>query len=65
MTHMTFVGYRNGLRVREACRLLEESDLPVTEIAYSCGFNNLANFNRQFRKEKGVVPLRYRRLYNP
>ncbi len=65
MTRRTFVDYRNGLRVREACRLLEETDLPVTEIAYACGFNNLANFNRRFLREKGLVPLRYRRLHEP
>jgi AraC-like DNA-binding protein len=65
MAQQTFVDYRNGLRVREACRLLEESDLPVTEIAYECGFNNLANFNRRFRAEKGMSPRYYRQLHNP
>jgi AraC-like DNA-binding protein len=65
MTHRTFVDYRNALRVAEACRLLEESDLPVIEVAYACGFNNLANFNRRFRREKGMVPRDYRRLHEP
>ena len=65
MAHQTYVDYRNGLRIREACRLLEESDLPITEIAYECGFNNLANFNRRFRTEKGMSPRHYRQLHNP
>ena len=65
MTHQTFVEYRNGCRLREVCRLLGESDLPITEIAYRCGFGNLSNFNRRFRREKKMVPRDYRRLHNP
>lgn len=65
MTGKTYVRYRNTCRVREACRMLTETDLPVTEIAYSCGFSSLANFNRRFREEKHMVPSRYRQLYNP
>lgn len=64
MTHKTFVEYCNGCRIREACRLLTETDLPITEIAYECGFNNLANFNRRFLKEKRMVPRHYRRIHN-
>lgn len=61
----TFVDYRNARRVREACRLLEETDLSITEIAHESGFNNLANFNRRFLSEKGMPPRRYRRIYEP
>ncbi|HRJ73883.1 MAG TPA: AraC family transcriptional regulator, partial [Terrimicrobiaceae bacterium] len=65
MTRKTFVDYRNSLRIREACRALAESDRPVTEIAYACGFSNLANFNRRFLRETGVVPRDFRRTFNP
>jgi len=65
MTRETFVDYRNRRRIREACRLLEETDLPITRIAYEVGFNNLANFNRRFRAEKRMVPRAFRRQYNP
>ena len=41
--------------------MLLETDLPVTEIAFACGFNNLSNFNRQFRRLKEVAPRDYRR----
>lgn len=64
-THRNFVDYRNARRVREACRLLVETDFSIAEIAYQCGFNNLANFNRRFMKEKGMSPRRYRRQYDP
>ncbi len=65
MTHQTFVDYRNSCRVRAVCRLLGETDLSITEIAYKCGFGNMANFNRRFLREKKMVPRDYRRLYNP
>lgn len=64
MTHRTFTGYRNACRIREACRMLAETDLSITEIAFTCGFGNLSNFNRRFLQEKRVVPREYRRQRN-
>ena len=61
---MTFVEYVNTLRVGYACKLLAESDVHIVEIAYKCGFNNLANFNRQFKKNKKMTPSEYRKLIN-
>ena len=60
-TRKTFVEYLNEIRVNHACRMLVESDMPVGEICYACGFNNLANFNRQFRRISGTTPLHWRR----
>ena len=57
-----FVAYVAELRIGNACRLLLERDLGVSEIAYEVGFNNLANFNRHFLKLKGVTPTAYRRI---
>ncbi|HQS53299.1 MAG TPA: AraC family transcriptional regulator, partial [Daejeonella sp.] len=61
---VTFVEYLNKVRVGHACKLLAELDENVVEIAYKCGFNNLANFNRQFRKIKNMTPSEYRRTSN-
>ena len=61
---VTFVEYVNTLRVGYACKLLAESDLHIVEIAYKCGFNNLANFNRQFKKYKNMTPSEYRKTVN-
>lgn len=47
-------------RVAIACRLLQETDLHVTEICFQCGFLTLSNFNRQFLKVKGISPRAYR-----
>ncbi|MEM9000127.1 MAG: AraC family transcriptional regulator [Bacteroidota bacterium] len=60
-TNKTFVEYLNEVRIDNACRLLGEKDLGISEIAYACGFNNIANFNRIFKKVKGCTPSRYRK----
>ncbi len=53
--------YLNELRIREAVRMLQETDKAVADIALACGFNNLGNFNRTFKKCTGDTPLHYRR----
>ncbi len=57
---MTFVEYLNSVRIGQVCVLMSESDKTISEIAYTCGFNNLANFNRQFKKHKEMTPRQYR-----
>jgi len=59
---MTFVEYLNTIRIGHVCKLLAESDENVVTIAYECGFNNLANFNRQFKRLKGMSPSEYRKM---
>ncbi len=59
-TGKTFVEYLNDVRIGYAARLLIEKDLGVSEIAFMCGFNSIANFNRVFRKSKGRTPSQYR-----
>jgi len=38
-----------------------ESDKTITEVSYDCGFTNLANFNRQFRRHYRMTPKEYRK----
>jgi AraC-like DNA-binding protein len=49
------------MRINLACQLLMDEALSVTDICYKVGFNNLSNFNRQFRVAKGMAPSRFRR----
>lgn len=63
-TGRTFVSYVNNIRISYASRLLLETDLSVGEIAYKCGFNNLANFNRMFKKTKNNTPSEFRTEFN-
>lgn len=50
------------LRIVRACQLLAEHETSVVEIAYAVGYQNLSNFNRQFRAETGTTPRMYRRI---
>ncbi len=62
-TGVPFVQYLGRLRINRACELLINSDRPVTEICYECGFNNVSNFNRQFLSLKDMPPSQFRRYH--
>lgn len=59
-TGQTFVGFVNILRINEVCRAMTEGNECITSIAMNCGYNNIANFNRQFLALKGMNPSQYR-----
>lgn len=59
-TGLTFVSYLTRLRVEQAMKALRESVRPVSEIAFACGFESIAQFNRSFRAVAGVAPREYR-----
>ena len=59
-TNCTFIDYVTNLRIARACQLLSETTHTVAEICYTCGFNNLSNFIRIFKKKKGSTPQEYR-----
>jgi AraC-like DNA-binding protein len=44
------------LRLAHACQLLENTDEPISTICHRTGYQNLSNFNRQFRREHGTPP---------
>lgn len=49
------------LRIQEARRLLETSDMSCTDIAYETGFGDQSYFIKQFRKWMGITPAKYRK----
>jgi iron complex transport system substrate-binding protein len=53
--------FLNKVRVRHAERLLTHSDLPIGDIALECGFPNIQQFSRVFKKVNGQVPIKFRR----
>jgi len=59
----TMTTYVNEFRVAAATRLLQETDLSVLEVGLRAGFGNYSNFNRQFKKMKGVRPRTLRREF--
>jgi AraC-like DNA-binding protein len=60
-TRKTFTQYLQQLRINEAQKLLQETDLPVSEIAYKVGFENLSYFNRSFKSILGMPPKAFRK----
>ncbi|MCD7937430.1 MAG: AraC family transcriptional regulator [Tannerellaceae bacterium] len=62
-TSKSFVDLLNDIRLGAAIRNLIDSSDTVAEIGYSCGFNNLSNFNRVFKKKKGMSPTEFRTHY--
>lgn len=59
-TQKSFIDFLNDLRVGEAARMLLETTHTVSEISFNCGFNNISNFNRIFKKKKGQTPSEFR-----
>lgn len=50
-------------RLGHASRLLVDSSRSIAEICFECGFNNISNFNRIFRKSKNCTPKEFRENY--
>ena len=56
-TNKTYFKFLNELRVENACKLLlANEDFSITQIAEVSGFNNISNFNRQFKVIKKISP---------
>ncbi|MCP1385787.1 AraC family transcriptional regulator [Runella salmonicolor] len=63
-TRKTFSQLLNEVRIEHACRLLKDSTQSVSQIAFSCGYANLSNFNRQFKQVTGMPPRDYLKRTN-
>ena len=59
-TGKTFIDNLNEIRLGHATRMLIETSNTVAEICYLCGFNNISNFNRAFKRKKNCTPSAYR-----
>jgi AraC-like DNA-binding protein len=60
-TQKTFSQFVNTVRITHATHLLAKTDGNISEICFSCGFNSVSYFNRQFKSIVGVTPLEYRK----
>jgi len=63
-TGRSLVNFINNYRIGFASRWLTESNQTIAEIAFRCGFYNISNFNRIFRKNKGCTPKVYRENFS-
>ena len=62
-TNQTLMEYVKSVRIGIAAKLLAETDKPITQIGYECGYNNLANFNHYFKTMMKKTPSEYRNSF--
>jgi len=62
-TGKTFIDSLNEIRLGHASRMLIDTTNTIAEIAYKCGFNNISNFNRIFKRKKFCIPREFRETY--
>lgn len=57
------INFLNDYRLRITCNLLKNTELSITEIALSCGFNHLSYFSKMFMESFGCTPKEYRKKH--
>ena len=57
---MTFYDYQTTLKLKSVVEKLSDSDLSISDIALTSGFNNLTSLSRNFEKHYGCSPSQYR-----
>lgn len=60
-TQKSFVDFVNELRIGYACKLIQEKEMNIAQLAAECGFNHTTHFNRLFKRQKGITPKEYRK----
>jgi AraC-like DNA-binding protein len=63
-TGSTFIDSLNEIRLGHASRMLIDTTHSIAEVAYKCGFNNISNFNRVFKKRKNHTPKAFRQSFS-
>lgn len=62
-TRKTYSQFLIELRIGHACRLLLEGKLSIAQVCYESGFNNFSNFNKYFKEQTGLSPLKYQQQH--
>ncbi len=62
-TSKVFSSFVNEVRIGNSCKMLIENKQNISQVSYLSGFNYLSNFNRQFRKIKGMTPSEFQKKY--
>lgn len=60
----SFFTILNEYRIESSCLMLRETTMPIADVCYAVGFNDVPYYNRTFKKLKGETPKDYRRTNN-
>ena len=58
-TNKTYTQFLNEIKIGNACKLLIENKISISQISFKIGFNNLTHFNSQFKRIIGLTPTQY------
>ncbi|WP_164108415.1 MULTISPECIES: AraC family transcriptional regulator [Sphingobacterium] len=59
-TQKSFTQFLNEIRISYSCKMINESNELIGNIAYACGFSSLSNFNKTFKSIKKTTPTDYK-----
>lgn len=59
-TQKSFIQFLNEIRISYSCQMINQGDELIGNIAYSCGFSSLSNFNKTFKSIKKITPSQYK-----
>ncbi len=62
-TNQTFMEYVKQVRIQLAVKMLAETNKQISQICYESGYNNIANFNYQFKSLMRKTPSEYRKIF--
>jgi AraC-like DNA-binding protein len=62
-TTKVFSSFVNEVRIGNSCKMFIENKYDISQVCYLSGFNYLSNFNRQFKKIKGMTPSEFQQKY--
>ena len=60
-TGKTVSEYLRGMKMKRACEVLHDTDMPIIELSSLLGYESLSHFNRIFKEHTGVTPAAYRK----
>jgi len=63
VTKKNYSSFLIQVRISQACRMLVDNRHTINVICYDCGFNNISNFYRHFKKVTGMTPSEYKQKY--
>ncbi|MBK5199931.1 MAG: DNA-binding response regulator [Spirochaetaceae bacterium] len=62
-TGLNYVRYLNIYRLNAAIELMSREEMTINQIGTVCGFNTMSYFAKIFKRELGIIPSKYRKLY--